>query len=94
VLSPRHFSLIRSSKVVLPWFLLMARGKKRSREPELAGAAALPAMADDASRAAFTAGDDYFSSGAQKLKKATDASSLVYLASQHTAGYRELVDEV
>lgn len=67
----------------------MARGKKRSREAE---PIALPDSPSDL--AAFAAGDDYFSSGAQKLKKAADNSALVNLASQHAAGYRELVDEV
>jgi hypothetical protein len=72
----------------------MARGKKRSREPDVARAEAPNALDIDANHGAYTAGDDYFSSGAQKLKKTTDTSSLLELASQYTARYRELVDEV
>lgn len=68
----------------------MTRAKKRSRDAE----PMQPLPDTQASLAAFTGGDDYFSSGAQKLKKTADNSHLVHLASQHAEGYKELVEEV
>lgn len=68
----------------------MARSRKRSREAE----PVQPLPDTHGSCAAFTAGDDYFSSGAQKGKKTADNANLLNLASQHTEGYRARVGEV
>lgn len=62
----------------------MARGKKRSRGPEN------EEQLGDPTFCAPAAADDYFA-GAQKRKGATDNSALLELASQHTAGYRDLL---